>query len=453
MTQTVKSLFISEYFPDEPKKMVHGAFQRLRRHIEALSSIGPVDFVFLWPLHWFESESRQLEYVEAFRQEWSISGRIILIAPPVSPEDGQCRPRRLGVGDALAAMRGAVSFNKGMPTMRSSRFAEVVRLEQTIGELKPDLIFAHRLASTAALIRITTPLPPIMADFDDLEHIALRRAGLAERSRTSRARLLLAARLARRTERLVARFATVGLVCSELDRQILNRLAPGARIEVAPNGPPTPASLASPVPPGFLILFVGYARYEPNAEGILWLIRRIFPLVRAQLPQARLMIIGDGSRELGIGDSEPGVEVLGFVPDLQSAYERARLVVCPVRRGAGTRIKIIEAALHGRPVVSTSVGAEGLDLLDGRDLILADDEKAFAEAIVDLLSNDEKAGRIGAAASDRARRVYAADKIRSNLACLARSLAMRERAPAGGERSARNGEDDDGDAVGDGHPA
>jgi len=420
MREPVRTLFVSEYFPNMPDQMVHGAFQRVRRHVEALSSIGPVDFAFLWPLHWIESEEHKQAATETFRRLWSVTGRIFLISPPPLPARFRRWPRDLGAGDIVAAARGAVSFSGGWPTMRSSREAQVRELEQVINDLKSDLIFAHRLAASAALIRAAGPLPPVLVDFDDLEHINLQRAISLERSLPARLRLALSARLARRTERLVARFATASLVCSGHDRRILRRLSPGARIELAPNT----ASVSAPAPSrtARTALFVGYARYAPNAEAILWLVGKIFPLVRARLPNARLVIVGDGSRELGIGDSEPGVEVLGFVSDLASAYAQAGLVVCPVRRGGGTRIKIIEAALLGRPVVSTAIGAEGLDFVDGRDLILADDEEAFAAAMVDLMSHDEKAAGIGAMAAERARQLYGAEKVRTDLARLAYSL-------------------------------
>jgi len=430
MNALVRTLFVSHYFPDMPDQMVHGAFQRVRRHVDALSSIGPVDFVFLWPLHWFESEEHKKAAPEAFRRLWSIAGRIVFIAPPPLPERFRRWPRDLAPGDILAAARGAVSFSEGWPTRRSSRKAELRRLEQVIGDFKPDLIFAHRLAASAALIRATGPLPPVLVDFDDLEHITLQREMGIERSLPARLRLALSARLARRTERLVAGFASAALVCSEHDRRILRRLAPAARIELAPNA--AAATAASPLPAAPTALFVGYARYAPNAEAIVWLVRKIFPLVRARLPQARLVIVGDGSRELGIGDDEPGVEIQGFVPDLGLAYAQARLVVCPIRRGGGTRIKIIEAALYGRPVVSTATGAEGLDLVDGRDLVLADEEEAFAAAMLDLMSDDKKAARIGAMAAEQAGRLYGAEKVRRDLARLAFSLARPCSAPAGG---------------------
>lgn len=424
MQQEIKSLIVSEYFPHLPEQMVHGVFQRLRRHTEALSSIGSVDFVFIWPLHWFESQDQQRQSVEAFRRSWSIAGRIILISPPPLPRRFRRWPRDLGVGDMVAATRGALSFTKGWATMRSSRIAEVRRLEQTIRDLKPDLIFAYRLASTAALIRITAPLPPVLVDFDDLEHVALSRSRDMERSRAKRLRLDVMSKVARRTERLVAQFATVGLVCSEHDRRIIKTLAPGARVELAPNAAVATDRFPLPLEP--IALFVGHALYPPNAEAILWLVQKIFPLVRARLPQARLIIAGGGSRELGIDDAGQGIEALGFVPNIASAYARARVVVCPIKRGGGTRIKIIEAALYGRPIVSTAVGAEGLDFVDGEEVVLANEEEAFAQAMIELMNNDVKSSRIGAAAAERARSLYGAEKVRSDLAALARSLAVRK---------------------------
>jgi glycosyltransferase involved in cell wall biosynthesis len=103
----------------------------------------------------------------------------------------------------------------------------------------------------------------------------------------------------------------------------------------------------------------------------------------------------------------PGVEFLGFVQDLDALYARSRVVVAPILTGGGTRVKIIEAALYGRPVVSTTLGAEGLELSAERgELVIADDGEVFAQAVVGLLRDNARAAKVGAAGFQACRNRY-----------------------------------------------
>ena len=104
----------------------------------------------------------------------------------------------------------------------------------------------------------------------------------------------------------------------------------------------------------------------------------------ATVPNARLVLAGRGSEEL----TGPNVSSLGYVLDLNDVYANARVAIAPLRSGAGTRLKILEGLAHGVPVVSTSIGAEGLALEADRDFVLADSPEAFASAVVRLLSDD-----------------------------------------------------------------
>ena len=159
-------------------------------------------------------------------------------------------------------------------------------------------------------------------------------------------------------------------------------------------------------------------RYWPNAEGLIWLVREVWPSVRRKLPQARLILAGLGSDELGLGDSGAGVDAVGFAPDLQPLYAKARIALCPLHIASGTRIKIIEAAMFGRATISTSIGAEGLAFAPGREIALADDAPAFAQACIELLSDQERPARMGMAACATARRLYSPAAVAKHLAAI-----------------------------------
>ena len=158
--------------------------------------------------------------------------------------------------------------------------------------------------------------------------------------------------------------------------------------------PPRPQSLREPS-----LLFVGYLRHEPNVTGIRTFCEKIFPRLRARLPEVQLYIAGaEAPPEILELNRQPGVHVLGFVPDLGPYYERCGVFVVPILSGAGVRIKILEAFAAGIPVVSTPIGAEGLEVVNDKHLLIADGEADFAARIELLLHDQEKGCQLAAAA-------------------------------------------------------
>jgi glycosyltransferase involved in cell wall biosynthesis len=200
--------------------------------------------------------------------------------------------------------------------------------------------------------------------------------------------------------RLAGRFDHC-LVVSCADRELLRAQAPGLAVSVVPNGtnadrPPLPEAEA-----GNDLLFVGVMGYPPNADGVIHFCRTILPLVRREVPDARLLIVGHSPPEAVRRLAGDGVVVTGAVADVLPYYQQARVCVVPLRAGAGTRLKILEAMALGRPVVSTAVGCEGLEVTDGDHLHVADEPVAFARRVVRLL----RARPLREALAARARRL------------------------------------------------
>ncbi len=141
--------------------------------------------------------------------------------------------------------------------------------------------------------------------------------------------------------------------------------------------------------PGSLnILALGSMHYPPNVDGIRWFARDIFPLIQAEEPEVTLTIVGKSPPAdlLHLAEQQPdSVEVTGFVPELQPYMERAALMVVPVRAGSGMRVRLLEAFARALPVVTTTVGREGIEAENGRHLLLADDPAAFARETIRLL--------------------------------------------------------------------
>jgi glycosyltransferase involved in cell wall biosynthesis len=153
-----------------------------------------------------------------------------------------------------------------------------------------------------------------------------------------------------------------------------------------------------------VILFLGSMDWEANIDGVDYFVREIFPAVREAVPRARFRIVGRDPAARVRRLASDSVEVTGTVPSVVEHLREATVFAVPLRIGGGTRLKIFEAMAAGRAVVSTTVGAEGLDVTDGRDLVLADDARSFAEAVVKLLLDRERRREMEQAASKLAER-------------------------------------------------
>ena len=172
------------------------------------------------------------------------------------------------------------------------------------------------------------------------------------------------------------------------------------------------AVTASPVE----LLFVGSLDWFPNQDAIRFFVKEIFPLVKLQQPAARLCVVGRRAPESLAWwmRQQEDVTLLSEVADVRPHYMRAGLAIVPLRVGGGTRIKILEAMSMETPVVSTSIGAEGLTVKDGTHLLIADTPGDFARAVVSLMSSEELRRRIGHNGRKRVLERYSWDRIASD---------------------------------------
>ena len=191
-------------------------------------------------------------------------------------------------------------------------------------------------------------------------------------------------------------------------------------LAVLPNGVAPPATRPRR-DDGRTLLFVGSLGYAPNCDALRWFVAEIWPRLRRK--NLRLRVVGPNApaslRRLG---RRRGAEMLGWVADLRSVYETASLVIAPLRIGAGTRIKLIEAAMARTPIVSTSLGARGLELRDGRDLWLADRPAAFAAAIDAALDHPDERDRRARNARGAAARAFLRPALVAKAAAAFRAL-------------------------------
>lgn len=304
-----------------------------------------------------------------------------------------CRPFRRN--RPLGSLRDQATTRAVLhPDLRWHRWRTAVSFE--FKKLEPDqfdIVFLHRLG--ASWYTGWTDSRRTIVDIDDVPSKTYEdrmRYGLSLK-RLPRQLLL---RWMRRCERRVLDSFRFGLVCSEEDRRYLDH--PNAA--VVPNAFFVPHAQQIPQRQegAGSLLFVGSLGYPPNPEGLAWFVREVLPLIRFDVPGVSLTVVG---REPSRGTAhfawkdEPGVRFLGAVESVSPHIHESKLEVCPLLRGQGTRIKIIESLAHGKPVVSTTVGAFGLDATDSQGLFRRDDAKAFAATCVQLLRDRRLRATLG----------------------------------------------------------
>lgn len=269
-----------------------------------------------------------------------------------------------------------------------------------------------------------------VVDMDDVEVPKLRAFLRLPRDQPGTRGLV---RLQRRVElplwnravRRVRRRADVVVVCSELDR---TRLGGRGRVAVVHNGYPDPhRSVSRPAPQPPTVLVVGTYYYPPNVDAAVFAVTEVLPRLRELIPDVRLRLVGRGSAELLAHlATEPGVDVVGSVPDTFPELDRSQVCLTPIRYGGGTRIKILEAFAHRLPVVSTALGCEGLDAVAGEHLLVADTASELAQACARVIGDSALAERLAASGHALYASRYRDDSVREEIQHLiTHLLAMR----------------------------
>ncbi len=202
----------------------------------------------------------------------------------------------------------------------------------------------------------------------------------------------------RRLERESTRRYRHHLLCSEGDARLLAERYGALDTGAVPSGF-APEDFRPSQPPierhPERLLFLGSMDYGPNIDGIGWFVREVLPLIRVRRPQVELEIVGGNPVPAVRSLAGEGVRVLGRVERVPPYLEGAALMIVPLRIGGGTRLKIVEALAMGTPVVSTSIGAEGLGLQDGEQLAMRDGAQDFADSVLELLADPKHAGQLG----------------------------------------------------------
>jgi len=265
------------------------------------------------------------------------------------------------------------------------------------------------------------PLPrnlPVIADTHNVESDVLARTSVLAETFWRRMYSRFQAPSTFKEERRCALKADLLLATSERDKLTFQRLMNVRNIAVIPNG--VDESEFRPIggvgEPGE-VLFTGLMSYYPNQQAIRWFLDEVFPKVRLAVPAARLTVAGADAPPWLLGRRSSAIVVSGAVPDMRPYFQRARVVVAPLKIGGGTRVKILEAQAMERPVVSTSLGAEGLNT-EGSSIVLADDADSFASQVIRLLCDDMLARQLAIKGREIVEKQYAWDCIGERLATI-----------------------------------
>lgn len=384
----------------------HGGSQRAWHLVQALRPHGDVHFVLLYRNHDHDCVTTALD---------ALAPLVKTITRIEIPQWRGIQGRQLGI------------FHPGIGEFFKMRSHEAPRFPAgTLGAiaaqlpiLRPDLIFAGRLCSAViaqALIDrdLLAPAERVV-DFDDLmskfRALQIRNSG-ASLGRQGCLLARLDTLLIARAERRIAQDWRGISVCTDEDVAALRGAAPKAHAVKLPNIVNRDL-LPARAPDGrFRLLFIGNLGFSANTAGLTIFLRELWPWLQETIPELTLDVVGiNPPPSLAAQLAGLGVPLHANVPSVRPYYEACDVVIAPILFGSGTRIKILEAMAYGRPVVSTEVGADGLGLRDGEEILLAPNMKDFGQALLRLAQDPALRRAIAAQARDFQQRHYGPEVI------------------------------------------
>ncbi len=384
----MKILFVTPYLPSPPH---FGAQRRLEGLMRGLAASHEVSLLA------FAKPGAESEVQLRATREYC-RGVITVPYDVLNVDVGQKRLLQLR---SLASRRSFESLLMQRPEFQRALDAELSEGDYDIVQVE----FAQ-MAGYELKRNLRKP-PRFVLDEHNVEYDLTRRT--AEAAGSLPRKLYNAAnwRKLRREERAAWwRFDGVALT-SERDQQLVQSDLPGVRTTVVPNAVDTEAFHPNGTPiDRSTLIFLGAINYYPNTDGVLHFLDDIFPRLLELSPDAKFQIVGMSPPASVLERQSQSVEVTGFVEDPRPYLDRAAVVVVPLRIGGGTRFKIVEAMAMGKAIVSTRLGAEGIDVVHEKHALLADEPKEFAAQVKRLLDDPELAARLGSEARKLAEERY-----------------------------------------------
>lgn len=372
----MKILFVSPYLPSPPR---FGGQRRMDGILRGLAKNHEVSVLAFNTTDHYARES--VEVTAAYC-------RSVETLPDLDPRT-VAEKRKL-------QMRSLVSLHsfEGLQVMRRADFQR--RISEHLARDQYDIVQVEFANMGSYQYSQSGSRPVLVLDEHNIEFDLQRRTagssdGLMRRVYSS----LNWRKLEREEKKAWARFDGVVLT-SVRDQELVVEFSSAIRSTVVPNGVDLEQFQASTsVPDPDTLLFFGANNYFPNHDALIYFIDEILPKVIERRPNVKLSIVGPGVQPAVFAKQSRHVEIVGFVDDLMPHLERASVVVVPLRIGGGTRLKIVEAMAKSKAIVSTRIGAEGIDLSHDENVLLADTPATFAEQIVRVLNEPELARKLG----------------------------------------------------------
>jgi polysaccharide biosynthesis protein PslH len=382
----MKLLFVTPFLPSPPR---FGGQRRLDGLMRSLARKHELDVI---------SFTASDEFTEMSLADTRSYCRDVVTFPDLEYADR--RKKR------LLQLRSVVSPRSYEHLLFARRQEFEVRLQSLIDSRGYDIV-QYEFAQMAAFRARSNDGARFVLDEHNIEFDIVRRTAEADVGIERKLYSAVNWRKLKREEQSAWRRFDGVAVTSARDARMLSELNPHTRVAVIPNGVDverfTPPSAA---PDQDSLLFFGAVNYHPNFDGITHFIDHVFPKILKQRPSTKLWIVGPAPDEI-IARKNQNIEVTGFVDQVEPYIDKARVVIVPLRIGGGTRLKIVEAMAKAKGIVSTHIGAEGIDVIHEKHALLADSDDDFAAQTLRLLEDAELGRSLGERARKLAEQSYA----------------------------------------------
>jgi len=295
--------------------------------------------------------------------------------------------KKLGLSMILRLMGSLISLDP-YTFWRHYSLSYLKRIDELTKTGEFDLIHCDILP-LAFTIRNNKHLPCIVTDHD-VSYLKALRMGRQARNPFLKLLLYLEAFKLKRLESKVFKQADMGIAVSEVDKKVLKELCPEGNLEVIENGVDTDEFKPTyeEIDKDSLVWVGGFENY-PNREGVYYFLDKIYPLIKKQARHVKIMLVGGGAtqRLKQFSNSDPSINIIGYVNDPLPYIQNAAVFIVPILSGSGTRLKLLEAMAVGKAIVTTSIGCEGIEGTDKEHYLVADQPVQFAEKVATILNN------------------------------------------------------------------